>query len=269
MPPALIAVGCGVLGLLLGSFATVAIERWPRNGTVNQPPRSRCRGCGAEVRWRDNIPVLSWVMLRGRCRSCDRSYGVHYLLIELAMGAVFALVGFVHADSWLLPAMLLTCWVLVVAAAIDLEHTIIPNRLTLRAPVFVVALVTLAAVIEGDAAMLMWAVLAAVGVPLVMLGLSEAFRLVRGQAGIGMGDVKLAITIGLAVGALGGWHVIVFAYASVFSAVIVALGLIAIGRARLATRIPFGPYLALGSLLAITAGTRLETSIGRWLYLAM
>lgn len=261
---ATVAAACGVAGLLLGSFATVAIDRWPRGGRVNQPSRSRCSACHAVVAWRDNIPLVSWIALRGRCRSCGHAYGARYPLIEGAMAGVFALVGLVHAGSWLLPALLATAWVLVVAAAIDVTHTIIPNRLTLRAPVVVLVLVAGVAVIEGDGAMLVRAVLAAVGVPVVMLALSEGFRLLRGQAGIGMGDIKLAVTIGLAVGALGGWQLVVFAYASVFSAVIVALALMAAGRARLATRIPFGPYLALGALVAITAAGRFERWLGEW-----
>ena len=87
-----------------------------------------------------------------------------------------------------------------------------------------------------------------------MLALSELFRLVRGQAGIGMGDIKLAVSIGLVVGYLGGWELVVFFYATAISAVVVAFGLILAGRAKLATRIPYGPYLALGAMTAVLAG---------------
>jgi len=96
--------------------------------------------------------------------------------------------------------------------------------------------------------------IAGIAVPGVMFLLSESFRLLRGQPGIGMGDIKLAISLGLVVGYLGGIEIIVFAYGTIVSAVIIALGLVLAGRAKLASRIPFGPYLAVGSLIPILAG---------------
>jgi len=180
------------------------------------------------------------------------------------MVVLFAAVGAVHAESWLLPALLVATWALVVAAAIDLEFSIIPNRLTLTAPLVLVPLVAIAAAVAGDPRMLARSLLAGIAIPVVMLTLSEIFRLIRGQAGIGMGDTKLAVSIGLAIGALGGWHVVVFAYGAVISAVIVALALMAVGRARMASRIPFGPYLALGAMVAIIFGDDLLQSLGQW-----
>lgn len=259
---------CALLGALLGSFATVAVRRWPRGSTVTDPPRSRCPHCSVTLRWRDNVPIISWLLLRGRCRACGARYGSHYLIIESTMVVLFAAVGAVHAESWLLPTLLVVTWVLVVAAAIDLEFSIIPNRLTLTAPLVIIPLVAIAAVVDSDPRMLVRSLLTGITIPVVMLTLSEVFRLVRGQAGIGMGDIKLAVSIGLAVGALGGWHVVVFAYGSVISAVIVALSLMAVGRARMASRIPFGPYLALGAMVAIIFGDDLRQSLGQWWYLA-
>lgn len=264
VPPSLVAGVAGVLGAVFGSFATVAIARWPSGSTVSDPARSQCPRCGHAIAWMDNIPIVSWMLLAGRCRACRQRIGVRYLFIEVLMAALFVVVTLRYHDDPRLLALLVATWVLVVAAVIDLRHTIIPNRLTLRAPLVVAPLVALGAVIAGELGMLVSALVAGVGLPAVMLALSETFRLARGQQGIGMGDVKLAVTIGLAVGALGGWHVVVFAYAAVFSAVIVAGILMALGRAKLATRIPFGPYLAFGALFSIVAGDVVRGVVRGW-----
>jgi leader peptidase (prepilin peptidase) / N-methyltransferase len=254
-----------LIGLLVGSFANVPIHRWPRGGTVTEPKRSACPGCGEPIRATDNIPVVSWLRLRGRCRSCGTSIRVRYLLVEVATGVLFALTAIVWGLDPLLPALLVFVWSLIVATVIDLEFRIIPNRLTLRLPLVLVSLLVCAAAIDGAWTDLRRALIAGVVVPGVMFGLSEGFRALRGQAGIGMGDVKLAISIGLVVGYLGGLHLVVFAYGSMISAVVIALALLLAGRARLATRIPFGPYLAIGSLLAVLAGEPLTSAIRSYL----
>ncbi len=123
-------------------------------------------------------------------------------------------------------------------------------------------------VATGEWADLRRAVVAGLAVPLAMLALSELFRLLRGVAGIGMGDIKLAPSIGLVVGYLGGGELVVWFYATAVSAVVVAVGLVLAGRAKLATRIPYGPYLALGALTAILAGEPLAAAGARWLGVA-
>ena len=154
----------------------------------------------------------------------------------------------------LVPALLTLVWALVVATAIDLEHRIIPNRLTLRLPLVLLPLLAIAALLEGEWWALGRGVLAGLAVPGVLLLISEAFRLVRGKRGVGMGDIKLLVSIGLVVGYLGGWHLVVFAYATIIAAAIIVAALMLARRANLATRIPFGPYLALGALIAILGG---------------
>jgi leader peptidase (prepilin peptidase) / N-methyltransferase len=244
----------GVVGLIAGSFANVPIHRWPAGGKVTEPRRSACAGCGESVRARDNVPVFSWIVLRGRCRNCDASISVRYLLVELLIGALFGIVAWVWGFDALLPALLVFTWALVVATVIDLEHRIIPNRLTLRLPFVLLPLLVIAAALDGAWSDLWRALLAGVAVPGVMLLLSESFRLLRGQPGIGMGDIKLAISLGLVVGYLGGVQLVVFAYASIISAVVIAIGLMLAGRAKLASRIPFGPYLAIGAMVPVLAG---------------
>ena len=266
--PAVATISAAVLGLVLGSFANVPIHRWPRGGTVTEPKRSACPGCGAGIAARDNVPVVSWVALRGRCRHCDTSIPVRYLLVEAATGALFAGVAWTWGLDPLLPALLVLTWALVVATAIDLEFRIIPNRLTYRLPLVLLPLVVVAAWYDGAWTDLRRAVITALVLPAVMLLLSEAFRLLRGQPGIGMGDIKLAVSLGLVVGYLGAMEIVVFAYGAVISAVVIALFLMLAGRAKLASRIPFGPYLAIGTMVVILAGDALAGLVARWLGLA-
>jgi leader peptidase (prepilin peptidase) / N-methyltransferase len=262
----LIAVAFGgLLGLLMGSFANVPIHRWPRGSSVSEPKRSACPGCGEPIRPLDNVPVLSWVALRGRCRGCAEAISVRYPLIEALTGLLFGAVVWGWSLDPLTPALLVFVWSLVVATVIDLEFRIIPNRLTLRLPFVLLPLLMGAAAIDGAWTDLRRAIIAGIAVPGAMFLLSEAFRLVRGQAGIGMGDIKLAISIGLLVGYLGGLELVVFAYGTIISAVIIAVGLMLAGRAKLASRIPFGPYLAIGALLPVLAGEPLTGMVRNFL----
>jgi leader peptidase (prepilin peptidase) / N-methyltransferase len=249
-----VTVVFGVLGLLVGSFANVPIHRWPRGGTVTEPKRSACASCGTLIAPRDNIPVVSWLLLGRKCRGCEAPISARYAVVELTTGILFGAVAWVWGLDPLLPALLVFTWSLVVATAIDLEHRIIPNRLTYRLPVVLLPLLVFAAWVDDGWTDLRRGLIAGLAIPLVMFLLSEAFRLLRGQSGMGMGDVKLALSIGLVVGYLGGIELVVFAYGSVIAAVVIAFALILTGRAKLASRIPFGPYLALGSMLPILAG---------------
>ena len=179
---------------------------------------------------------------------------MRYPLIEAVTGALFGAVAWVWGLDPLLPVLLVFTWSLVVATVIDLEFRIIPNRLTLRLPLVLLPLLVGAAAFDGAWSDLRRGLIAGIAVPGAMLLLSEAFRLLRGQAGIGMGDIKLAISLGLVVGYLGGLELVVFAYGTILSAVVIAIGLMVAGRAKLASRIPFGPYLAIGALLPVLAG---------------
>jgi leader peptidase (prepilin peptidase) / N-methyltransferase len=248
-------LGAGLLlGLAVGSFANVPIHRWPRGGTVTEPKRSTCPACGTLITPRDNIPFVSWLVLGRKCRSCEALISARYAVVELATGTLFGAVAWVWGFDPLLPALLVFTWSLVVATAIDLEHRIIPNRLTYRLPLVLLPLLIFAAWMDDAWSDLRRGVIAGLAIPLFMFLLSELFRVLRGQSGMGMGDVKLAISIGLVVGYLGGMELVVFAYGSIIAAVVIAFALILTGRAKLASRIPFGPYLALGAMLPILAG---------------
>lgn len=254
-----------MLGLLFGSFANVAIHRWPRGGTVTEPAGSACPSCDEPIRPYDNVPVLSWLLLRGRCRNCGAPIRARYPLVELGTGVLFAAVALVRGADWLLVALLAFTWVLVVATAIDLEHRIIPNRLTYRAAPVLLVLLLIPTIANSEWADFRRALIVGIAVPGFMLALSETFRLLRGQVGMGMGDIKLAVSIGLVVGYLGGWEVVIFAYGTMISAVVIAVGLMLAGRAKLATRIPYGPYLAIGSMLAVLFGAPLSDALVSWL----
>lgn len=263
----LTVVAAVLLGLLTGSLGNVAIHRWPRGGSLNDPKRSACPACDTPIRALDNLPVVSWLVLRGRCRACGAPISVRYLVVEVVMGVLFGAVAWVHGPVALLPALLVFTWALVVGSVIDLEHRIIPNRMTYPLPLVLLVLLVVAAAVGGAWLDLRRGAIAAVAVPGVMLALSETFRLVRGKVGIGMGDIKLAVSLGLVVGYLGALHLVVFAYGAIISAAVIAIGLVLVGRATLASRIPFGPYLAIGALLAVLAGEPLTAWLRGWLLL--
>lgn len=258
----LLLLGTGfsvLLGLALGSFANVPIHRWPRGGDVLRPQRSACPRCRHPIEARDNLPVVSWVLLRARCRSCSAPIHWRYPVVELVTALLFGVVAWVEGPTWLLPALLALTWSLVVGSAIDLEHRIIPNRLTYRLPfVLLVLLLPPTFLGPGGPADLLSGVIAAVVVPGIIELLAQAYRLVRGQRGFGLGDIKWLVSLALVCGYLGVFELVVLVYGAIIAAVLVAVPLILSGRAQLASRIPFGPYLAIGTLVAILFGESLR-----------
>lgn len=254
-----------VVGLILGSFGNVAVYRWPRRMTVTAPPGSACGACGAPIRPADNIPIVSWLLLRGKCRDCGAPIHWRYPVVEATTAALFAGIAAVHGWTWILPALLVVAWSAVVATAIDLEFRIIPNRMTYPLAPLVLVLVIGAAALDNAWDSALWAVGAGIAIPLAMFLLSEGFRLLRGKAGIGMGDIKWAPALAMTLGYLGPLHLVVWFYATIFSAGFVAIALILARRAKLATRIPYGPYLALGWILAVLAGGPLTDGLRSYL----
>ena len=182
------------------------------------------------------------------------------------MAVVFVAVAAAEGATLLLPALLALAWSAVVAAVIDLEHRIIPNRLTYRLPlVLLLLLVPPTLYGPGSPEDLVRGAIAAVLVPAMVEVLAQGYRIVRGARGFGLGDVKFLVSLGLVCGYLGVFEVVVLVYGAVLTAVAVALPLMLAGRARLASRIPFGPYLAAGALLAVTVGHNLREPTLRWL----
>jgi leader peptidase (prepilin peptidase) / N-methyltransferase len=202
-------VAFALLGLAVGSFLTVVTHRVPRHESVIRP-RSRCPGCGTEIRSRDNVPVLSYLLLRGRCRTCGRPIGIRYPLVEVATGALFAGAAAQFRHLATAAIMALFFGVMVALAVIDLDLRIIPNRIVVPAiPVFAVLLVL--AVVIGDPLSLGQA-----GLGLLVLG-GWLMLVAVISGGMGFGDVKLGGLIGLVLGALGLDHVAVAAAVAILA----------------------------------------------------
>lgn len=235
-----------VLGLAVGSFDNVAIYRVPE-GLSLWSPRSFCPRCGAQIAWYDNIPILSYLLLRGRCRSCGEPISVRYPLVELLSGALF-LATFSHLGfEWRaeLPAYLLMISVLIIVSAIDLQRQIIPNRIMYPAIPLGLAAVGGVALARGDASIFLRGLAGAGmgGVPLALLALLI-------PRGMGMGDAKLAAFTGIFL----GYHQLTAFFFAFLAGSVVGLILIAAGRKGRDSRIPFGPFLALGALVALFFG---------------
>jgi len=228
-------------GLVVGSFMTVAVYRLPRGESVVRP-RSRCPACGAEIGARDNIPVLSWLLLRGRCRRCGERISVEYPLLELTTAVLVVLAAIRYPNPWqaglvggllaLMPGL----------ALIDLRHRIIPNRLTYPA-LLLFSLVVLLAWLIGSAVN---PARAAIG--LLLYG-GILFIVAVVSRGMGMGDVKLAALFGLVLGSVGLRFVGVAAAAAIAFGGLGGLVALGMGKGR-KSAIPFGPYLAAGAVVA-------------------
>lgn len=244
--PALEVLAALIGGLLVGSFLNVVIYRLPRGESMIRP-RSRCPSCAATLRARDNVPVLSWLLLRGRCRDCAKPISRRYPMVEAATAALFAAVVLAAPSRAAVALGLIAVCVFLPAALIDLDHRIIPNRLLLVAAV---------------AAVLVGTLLDPGGEPgrLIAGAAAGGFLLVAALArpgGMGMGDVKLAAVMGLLLGA------------SVAAAMLIALvlgvlvGIVVMTRRGVSagrrTRVPFGPMLSAGGLAGVLAGASLVT----------
>jgi leader peptidase (prepilin peptidase)/N-methyltransferase len=231
----------GVFGLLLGSFLNVVSYRLPRGESLSMPA-SRCPGCGTPIKPYDNVPVISWLLLRGRCRACGTKIAWRYPLVELATAALLALTVVVigpNEDVWLGLAFVL---LLVPVTVIDLDFRIIPNKLMIAGTV--VALAILAITRPGDIPEHLIAAAAAGGFLLVAA--------IAYPAGMGMGDVKLAFVMGLFLGRDVGVAMLVALVAgSLVGVAVMARKGTAEGRK---TAIPFGPFLALGGIVGLLAG---------------
>lgn len=237
-----------VFGLVVGSFLNVVIHRVPRKESVVSP-RSRCPGCDTELANRDNIPVLSWLLLRGRCRTCGMAISPRYPLVELGTGALFAVLALRLSDEAALPAFLVLGAALIAISLIDLEHFIVPNRIVYPTLFLMAPLLVGAAVVEDDWSSLRGAVLGG----LLGFGILFAIHLVSPR-GMGFGDVRLAGLLGVALGWLDLGHVLLGLFLGFLTASVISLTLIGLKVRSRKDRIPFGPFLALGAVLAILVG---------------
>lgn len=233
-----------VLGLCLGSFLNVVIFRLPRRQSLVTPP-SRCTRCGYSLRWFDNVPVLSWIWLMGRCRGCRAPISAQYPVVEIVTGLLFLLVVWMTPVGPLMLSRLILVCILVALFGIDLEHQILPNSITL--PGIAVGLVFSVLGPPGWQSAL-GGVLLGGG---VLYGIAWTYYWVRREEGLGMGDVKMLAMIG----AFLGWKaVLVTLVLSSFSGALVGVALIAAQRGGMRLALPFGTFLALGAVAAMFVG---------------
>jgi leader peptidase (prepilin peptidase)/N-methyltransferase len=237
-----------LLGLIFGSFANVVVHRVPLKESIVHPG-SRCPSCGVALRARDNIPVVSWLILRGRCRNCGARISIRYPAIELLTGVLFGLAAWKIRPTSDLIAYLPLLWVLVVLSFIDLEHKLLPNRIVFPSLVAGVVLLGVAAALGPGVHAWVRALIGAALAFAVFLALA-----IISPRGMGMGDVKLSAVLGLAL-AYQGWGRLFIGFLLAFGAGAVGgLALIATRRGGRKSEIPFGPYLALGTVAALLFG---------------
>jgi len=235
--PALAAVAL-VPGLALGSFLNVVVARVPLGRSI-VTPASACMSCEQTLAWYDNVPLLSYAILRGRCRSCGTAIPWKYPLVELATGLLVAACFLVFGFSWDAAVASFFCAALVAVSVTDLERRIIPNTIVLPAAGIVLAAQTL---LDPSVE---WA-LAGLGAATFLLVAALAY-----PAGMGMGDVKLALLLGVMLGRV----VPVALMLGMLTALVPAIVLLARhGQAARKMGIPFGPFLALGGVIGLFAG---------------
>ena len=244
MTEPLILAAAGFFGLCIGSFLNVVIYRLPLGQSLATPP-SRCRSCGYSLRWFDNIPILSWVSLRGRCRKCGVGVSWQYPLVELITAALFVLVVWQTPLGPLVFSRLLLVSILIALFGIDLEHQILPNSITLPG-VAIGVLFSLIAPPGWQDALL--GTLLGGG---ILYAIAGAYYLWRREEGMGMGDVKMLAMIG----AFLGWKaVLVTLVLSSFSGAIIGVIMLSVQKRDMKFALPFGTFLAIGAVVTMFVG---------------
>jgi leader peptidase (prepilin peptidase)/N-methyltransferase len=248
-----LVAGCLLLGLLVGSFLNVVIHRVPAGESVLRP-RSRCPACAAPIAARDNVPVLSWALLRGRARCCGAPISVRYPVIEAGTGAAFAAVAAWQHWSWSLPAYLVLAAASIVLAVIDLDTKRLPAVIV--APTFLagVVLLGIASLAEQDRASAVRAVIGALALWLLYRTLHALY-----PRGMGYGDVRLAGVLGLYLAWLGWDRLVVGAFLGFLTGGVVGVAVLLSGRGGLKSQLPYGPFMVLGAWLGVASGPALAS----------
>ncbi len=253
-----IALICAAVGLLYGSFANVVIHRVPLGQSVVRP-RSACPSCATVLSAWENIPVVSWLALRGRCRTCAKPISPRYPLVEVATAALWGTVAWSVGLRPELPAMLVFVWVLLVLSVIDLATYRIPNAVLYPATALSGMLLVGAGVLSGDPGSL---VTAGIGGALGFGVMALVWLAARG--GLGYGDVRLSGYLGLHLGFLSVGHVPLGLFAGFATGGVVGLIMVTVGGRGRRHRLAFGPYLAIGALVALLWGDPLlDLYLGR------
>jgi leader peptidase (prepilin peptidase) / N-methyltransferase len=242
---------CAVLGLAVGSFLNVVIYRVPRGESIVSP-RSACPACGTQIRERDNIPVVSWLVLSGRCRDCRASISPRYPLVEVACAALFAGTAARFGYQWDVPAFLVLFAGLLALSCIDVERMLLPKKIVYPLTGLVALLLLLAAAATGNWRAYVIAIVCALGWFVVFFALNFISPRI-----LGFGDVRLSLVLGLALGWLGVGYVLLGFFAANVIGAVIGLTLIASKRMSRSDRIPYGVFLALGCAFAVFVGPEL------------
>jgi leader peptidase (prepilin peptidase)/N-methyltransferase len=238
----------GVLGLIIGSFLNVVVWRVPRGESIAHPP-SHCPACGADVRPRDNVPVVSWLLLRGRCRDCKAPISARYPLVELGTAAVFVVMAARIGLEPELPAFLYLGAIGVALALIDLDVKRLPNAIVLPSYGVAAVLLGAAALFGHDWDSYLRAGLGMAALYAFYFALAWIY-----PAGMGFGDVKLAGVLGAYLGWLGWAEVITGTFLGFLFGGVVGMALMAVGKAGRKSKVPFGPFMLAGAFVAILWG---------------
>ena len=263
-----LAVAVGAFGLLIGSFLNVVVYRVPAGISLVAPP-SACPKCESRIRAYDNIPLLSWVFLKGRCRNCGDSISPRYPLVEAGTALAFAAVALVAAvgstrltdtrsiisGALILVAYLYLAAITVALALIDLDVHKLPNAIVLPAYVVGLALFTAASFVNGDFSALLRGLIAMAAMFVLYLTMALVY-----PGGMGFGDVKLAGVLGLFLGWSGWGALVVGVFGAFLLGGLYSVGLLVTKRARRKSGIPFGPWMLAGAWVGIGAGNFLFTS---------
>ncbi|WP_275263109.1 prepilin peptidase [Kineococcus radiotolerans] len=234
-----------MVGVLVGSFLNVVVHRVPSGESV-VAPASRCPVCGHAIRRRDNVPILSWLFLRGRCRDCGAPVSVRYPLVEGGTGLVFAVVALRVGPVEALPAYLYLAALAVALALIDVDVHRLPDAIVKPAyPVSLLLLVT-ATALTGEWSRYVHGLIGGAGLLLLYFLLYQLW-----PGGMGFGDVKLAGVLGLYLGWWGWEALVVGAFAAFLLGGIVGVGVLLTRRGGRKSRIPFGPFMLAGAWLAL------------------
>jgi leader peptidase (prepilin peptidase)/N-methyltransferase len=250
-PLGVLIVICGLFGLVIGSFLNVVIYRVPRHQSVVSPP-SACPNCGTQIEARDNVPVVSWLLLRGRCRQCQARISWQYPAVELLTAGLFAGLAARFGWDWALPAYLALFAGLVALSWIDVERLLLPKAIIYPTLAIVTALLLLASAANNDWHSMWVAVVCAAGWWMAFWALNFISPRV-----LGYGDVRLAPLLGLGLGWLGWRYVFIGFFGANLIGAVIGLALIATKHIARQQRIPYGVFLALGTAIAVYAGPEL------------
>lgn len=241
----LLALFVGFVGLFIGSFLNVVIYRVPAGESVVHP-RSRCPGCGHQITPAENVPVVSWLVLRGRCSGCHEPISARYPLVELGTGVLFGLTAWWTGLSWTLPAYLYLAAIAVALSLIDLDVHRLPDVIVLPSYGVALVLLGLAAGFDGTWDQLLRGVLAGAALFAFYFLLVLVY-----PSGMGFGDVKLAGVLGLYLGWVSWGAVVLGTFAAFLLGAIVGIGVMVAGKGGRKAKIPFGPFMFLGAGLAL------------------